>query len=94
MNTTSKVAIYEDDTRAWHLIEADSLLALAKLPDACVDAVVADPPYALGIVGEAWDRPGIRRAAGNQSRILQLQKDLGQKYVWKTENFVMAYLLV
>lgn len=63
MSTTTKVAVYEDDTRAWHLIEADSLLALAKLPDACVDAVVADPPYGVGIVGESWDGSDIRRAA-------------------------------
>ncbi len=70
MNTASKISIYEDITQAWHLIESDSMLALANLPDACVDAVVADPPYALGIVGEAWDRPGIRRAdRRNQPRI-------------------------
>ncbi len=56
MSTTTKVAIYEDDTRAWHLIEADALMALAKLPDACVDAIVTDPPYGIGIVGAAWDR--------------------------------------
>ncbi len=69
MKTTSKVTVYEDGTQAWHLIESDSLLALANLPDACVDAVVADPPYALGIVGEAWDRPGIHRAAPGQSHV-------------------------
>lgn len=69
MSTATKLAVYEDDTEAWWLIEGDSLLALTKFPDACVDAVVADPPYALGIVGEAWDRPGIRRTARNQSRV-------------------------
>ncbi len=56
MSTTRKVAIYEDDTHAWHLIEADALATLAKLPDGCVDTVVCDPPYGIEIVGEAWDR--------------------------------------
>jgi DNA modification methylase len=63
-----KLAIYEDDTRAWHLIEGNSLLALTKLPDRCVDAVVADPPYGLAIVGEAWDGRDIRRTAHNSGQ--------------------------
>jgi DNA modification methylase len=69
VSATTKLAVYEDDTEAWSLIEGDSLLALANLPDACVDAVVADPPYALGIVGEAWDGRDIRRAAPGQPRL-------------------------
>jgi site-specific DNA-methyltransferase (adenine-specific) len=54
----SKLTVYYDDTEQWRLIEADALLALAKLPDACVDAVVCDPPYSLALGGEAWDRFG------------------------------------
>ena len=42
MSSTSKIALYEDDTRAWGLIEADALQLLARLPDACVDAIVTD----------------------------------------------------
>jgi site-specific DNA-methyltransferase (adenine-specific) len=59
--STTKLALYEDDTRAWGLIEADALLTLAKLPDACVDAIVTDPPYGIDFAGETWDGADIRR---------------------------------
>jgi DNA modification methylase len=63
MSAASKVALYQDATRAWGLIEADALMTLAKLPDACVDAIVSDPPYGIGITGESWDGRDIRRVA-------------------------------
>ncbi len=58
--STTKLALYQDDTQAWGLIEADALLTLAHLPDACVDALVTDPPYGIEIA--AWDGPAIRQA--------------------------------
>jgi site-specific DNA-methyltransferase (adenine-specific) len=61
--STAKLALYEDDTQVWGLIEGDALLTLAKLPGACVDAIVTDPPYGIGITGERWDGAGIRQAA-------------------------------
>ncbi len=60
--SATKLALYEDGTQAWGLIEADALLTLVKLPDACVDAVVCDPPYGIGFKGEAWDGTAISRA--------------------------------
>ncbi|MGH2911954.1 MAG: DNA-methyltransferase [Solirubrobacteraceae bacterium] len=54
--STTKPALYEDDTGAWRLIEADALMLLAKLPDTSIDAIVTDPPYALSLGGAAWDR--------------------------------------
>ena len=59
---TSKLAVYEDDTLAWHLIEADALVTLAKLPDACIDAVVTDPPYGIAFRSERWDGKDIYQA--------------------------------
>ena len=59
--STATVALYEDTTERWGLIEADALLTLAKLPDACVDAIVTDPPYGIGFKNEAWDGSNIRR---------------------------------
>ena len=53
--STAKLALYEDDTRCWGLIEADALALLAKLPENSVDAVVSDPPYGLGFHDESWD---------------------------------------
>lgn len=61
--STGKLTFYEDATRAWGLIQADALALLAKLPDACVDAIVTDPPYGIGFKGEAWDGADIYRAA-------------------------------
>jgi DNA modification methylase len=63
MRAASKLAVYSDDTERWRLLEADALLTLAKLPNACVDAIVCDPPYGISIVGEAWDGSSIRKAA-------------------------------
>lgn len=51
----SKPSLYSDATDRWRLIEADALLALTKLPDSCIDAIVADPPYGIAVGGEAWD---------------------------------------
>ena len=62
MSTPSKIALYQDDTQAWGLIEADALMLLAKLPDACVDAIVTDPPYGIAFSGEAWDGVAIGQA--------------------------------
>jgi len=70
MSTASKVIIYEDDTRAWRLIEADALLTLAKLPNACVDAIVTDPPYGIDFAAEAWDGADIRRIASSDGECL------------------------
>jgi DNA modification methylase len=56
--SNSKVALYQDDTQAWRLIEADALTTLAKLPENSVDAVITDPPYAIALGGETWDHFG------------------------------------
>jgi site-specific DNA-methyltransferase (adenine-specific) len=58
MSTRTKLALYEDDTQAWRLIEADALMLLAKLPENSIDAIVTDPPYALSLGGAGWDRFG------------------------------------
>jgi DNA modification methylase len=58
MSTPAKLALYRDDSERWRLLEADCLLALTKLPGACVDAVVTDPPYGIGFHGESWDGAG------------------------------------
>jgi DNA modification methylase len=63
-----KLSAYSDETERWALVEGDALITLAKLPEACVDAVITDPPYGLGIHGEAWDGADIRRAAGVEGR--------------------------
>jgi DNA modification methylase len=65
MSSPIKLALYQDDSAAWGLIEGDDMAALAKLPDNSVDAIVTDPPYGIGFHGEAWDGADIYRAARN-----------------------------
>jgi len=47
------VAVYANDTIT--LIEGDCVEALRIMPDACVDAIVTDPPYGLEFMGKDWD---------------------------------------
>ncbi len=63
----SKVTVYDDDTLGWGLIEGDALTLLAKLPDACIDAIVTDPPYALALGGADWDRFGDDELTGPEA---------------------------
>lgn len=70
----SKLSLYSDNTNAWGLIEADALLTLTRLPDACVDAIVTDPPYGIGIIGEAWDGRDIRKATRSSTKHLDAGK--------------------
>jgi hypothetical protein len=44
---------------SWQIVEGDNREVLARLPDACVDAVVTDPPYELAFMGKRWDATGI-----------------------------------
>jgi site-specific DNA-methyltransferase (adenine-specific) len=68
--STRKLALYEDDTQAWGLIEADALLTLAKLPENSVDAIVTDPPYAIDFGGQSWDGADIRKAVSDHGELL------------------------
>ena len=47
---------YASEHIALHL--GDCLDVLTTLPDASIDAVVTDPPYALRFMGKEWDSPG------------------------------------
>lgn len=49
------MTIHHQDTQVT-LHHGDCLDVLATLPDASVDAVVTDPPYALGFMSKEWDR--------------------------------------
>jgi site-specific DNA-methyltransferase (adenine-specific) len=86
VSATPKRALYEDDTNAWGLVEADALMTLAKLPDACVDAIVTDPPYGIDFAGEAWDGADIRLTAGaDGTRMSPSQAFERWTRVWATE---------
>ncbi len=61
--SSRKLALYEDATQAWGLVEADSLPTLAKLPENSLDAILTDPPYAISIGDQKWDRFGSRGSA-------------------------------
>lgn len=42
---------------------ADCVEAMRSMPEACVDAVVTDPPYGLAFMRMEWDRLGIKNGA-------------------------------
>jgi site-specific DNA-methyltransferase (adenine-specific) len=52
----SKLAVFNDNTERWHLIEADAITTMRLLPDHTVDAVVCDPPYGIALSDNQWDR--------------------------------------
>jgi DNA modification methylase len=86
MSATAKLALYEDATQAWGLIEADALLTLAKLPDACVDAIVTDPPYGIAFHGASWDGTDIHRAVSQDDERLSSAEAFERwTCVWATE---------
>ncbi len=70
MSAARPLALYEDDTQSWGLIEADALMLLAKLPDSCVDAIVTDPPYGISFGDQAWDGKDIHRAVSGEGERL------------------------
>lgn len=59
---TTRPVLYEDDSEAWGLVEADALAVLTKLPTDSVDAIVTDPPYGIRFHDESWDGADIYAA--------------------------------
>lgn len=53
------------------LLQGDCLEVLASLDEASVDAVITDPPYAIGsLAGERWDQAGMVRLSRAEGRRL------------------------
>ncbi len=69
-----RVVLNEDEVI---LFNGDSRIALKELPDACVDAVVTDPPYELGFMGKSWDASSIAYDAGLWREVLRVLKPGG-----------------
>lgn len=49
--------VISNDLR-WHVEHGDSLVVLKSMPDACVDAIVTDPPAGIAFMGKGWDEFG------------------------------------
>ncbi|MFF7838830.1 DNA-methyltransferase [Streptomyces ossamyceticus] len=56
---------------------ADALDHLRTLPDASVAAIVTDPPYELGFLGQAWDASGIAYSVELWAECLRVLKPGG-----------------
>jgi DNA modification methylase len=37
------------------VVNSECLAALKKMPDNCIDSIVADPPRGLSFMGKKWD---------------------------------------
>ncbi len=55
------------DRRRWGLVQTDSLAFLSLLPDACVSAVITDPPYGIAFRGQQWDGGYLTEPEGFQA---------------------------
>lgn len=42
----------------YRVIQGDCVERMRELPDASIDAICTDPPYAIGFMGKAWDTIG------------------------------------
>lgn len=56
---------------------ADCLDVLIGAPDACVDAVVTDPPYEIGFMSKGWDASGIAYSVELWKQCLRVLKPGG-----------------
>lgn len=56
MTVSPEIADVLEGRARWSVAQGDCLDVLRTLPDACVDAVVTDPPYGLTFMGRRWDR--------------------------------------
>lgn len=52
------VSFHLDGIQRWVVETGDSLDVLRTMPDACVDAVVTDPPAGIAFMGKGWDEFG------------------------------------
>ncbi|MCM3822605.1 DNA-methyltransferase, partial [Streptomyces sp. DR3-1] len=59
------------------LLLGDATERLRTLPNASVDAVITDPPYEIGIAGQAWDSTGIAYSAALWAECLRVLKPGG-----------------
>ncbi|MFJ2110564.1 DNA-methyltransferase [Streptomyces sp. NPDC087850] len=69
------VPYYSDSSATLHL--GDNRDVLATLPDASVDAIATDPPYEIGVAGQAWDSTGIAYSVPMWSECLRVLKPGG-----------------
>lgn len=70
------------------IIQGDCLAVLRSLPDACVDAVVTDPPSGIAFMGKSWDtdkggrREWVAWLAEIMAEALRVLKPGGHALVW------------
>ncbi|MFE3488315.1 site-specific DNA-methyltransferase, partial [Streptomyces griseus] len=66
---------YRDDHVT--LLHGDAIDQLRTLPDQSVDAVITDPPYEIGVAGQAWDSTGIAYSVPMWAECLRVLKPGG-----------------
>ena len=65
----------------------DSLQLLLDVPDASVDAIIADPPYGLALVGSVWDSPWLLDFPGKRPNGTDSQYFEDWNRVWVGECY-------
>lgn len=76
-------------TQRWCVVTDDCVQVLRQLPDACIDAIVTDPPYGLEFMGQEWDRLALPRAGslggfadGNKPSLSRVKRHLSRMRQW------------
>jgi DNA modification methylase len=68
---------WEDPDSGLSLHQGNCLDVLPTMPDASVDAIACDPPYEIGVAGQAWDSTGIAYSVPLWSECLRVLKPGG-----------------
>lgn len=82
------IAAVLSGAQRWHVEHGEALEVLRSMPDACVDAIVTDPPAGIAFMGKTWDhdhggREGwVRAFAAIFRECLRVLKPGGRAFVW------------
>ena len=71
------IDLHEESTMKCEIITGCCLDHLPKMAENSVDAIVTDPPYEIGIVGQDWDNAGVAYAPGVWIECLRVLKPGG-----------------
>lgn len=94
--TTPEIADVLEGRARWSVVQGDCLDVLRTLPDACVDAVVTDPPYCSGArtAATVTNRGGMSRGARWKAKPLDSDQMTSTGFIWMMRQVARESLRV